>query len=147
MTDKSERYRAQRITTGEQEPELLEARCPFCNTALMVVASSAHNRTLYDICCDDCLWQTNAGFYTVEAAKAWANSRAASPTPDGLTVEVVRDQLKEMFPRPTIRVSAIARPDEYVIAIASEDGFEVFGGPTLADCMSQVRAWKESQPQ
>lgn len=76
-TTEKVRYRSALAGLQQDILERLEASlCPFCGTPILVVQSTAHGRTLFDLCCDDCLWQTNSGFYTVDAAIKWANTRA-----------------------------------------------------------------------
>jgi len=71
---------------------------------------------------------------------------AATPRVEtGLTVEAARDELRVMFPQRSLSVTASARPDEYCIAVAGEDGNEVFGHETLGECLTEVRAWAESR--
>lgn len=61
------------------------------------------------------------------------------------TIEECLKELREMFPRCPVIVSAFLCPNEYSIAVASEDEYELFNYPTLNECVAQVRAWKESQ--
>lgn len=52
-----------------------------------------------------------------------------------------------MFPQRSLIISAFARPDEYSIAIASGDEYELFSYETLDQCLTEVRAWSKSRAQ
>jgi hypothetical protein len=74
------------------------------------------------------------------ACRALATPRVET----GLTVEAALVELRELFPQRSLIVSAFARPDEYSIAVASEDEYELFSYDTLDQCLAEVRSWGKS---
>lgn len=77
------------------------------------------------------------------------------PTPEtSITVESCLAELREMFPRTPVRLSvrqdfvingAARDPNDVYIHIGHERDSVYFEDAELADLMSQIREWKESQ--
>jgi molybdopterin converting factor small subunit len=63
------------------------------------------------------------------------------------TVEECLAELREMFPKRSVIVSAFLCPNEYSVAVASEDEHELFSYLTLSETMAAVRQWKKENKQ